>query len=73
MIEADAPSTGHFSCPLHAVCSPHRDSHGITRGPAQRFKDAKLRAAPDRSKGAARGIIEAGTPAAPALKWRWAG
>jgi hypothetical protein len=31
-----------------------------TDAPAQRIKGAKLKAAPDRSKGAARGIIEAG-------------
>jgi hypothetical protein len=30
-----------------------------TDDPAQRIKGAKLKAAPDRSKGAARGIIEA--------------
>ena len=35
--------------------------HGLTTDtPAQRSKGAKLRAAPDRSKGAAKGIIEAG-------------
>jgi hypothetical protein len=40
---------------------PTGGSHGLTTdAPAQRFKGAKLEAAPDRSKGAAKGIIEAG-------------
>jgi hypothetical protein len=49
---------------LSGVCASHRGSHGLTTDdPAQYLKDAKLRAAPDRSKGAAKGIIEAGAPA----------
>ena len=34
MIEADAPSTGRFSCPLRSVCSPHR---GYSCSHHQRF------------------------------------
>jgi hypothetical protein len=60
MREADAPSTGEVAM-LSGACPPHRGRHGLTTdAPAQRSKGAKLRAAPDRSKGAAKGIIEAG-------------
>ena len=59
MIEADAPSTEEV---VSVSCArPTGGSHGLTTdAPAQRIKGAKLKAAPDRSKGAARGIIKAG-------------
>ena len=61
MIEADAPSTEEV---VSVSCArPTGDSHTrTTDAPAQRIKGAKLRAAPDRSKGAAKGIIKAGAP-----------
>ena len=61
MIEADAPSTAEV---VSVSCArPTGDSHTrTTDAPAQRFKGAKLRAAPDRSKGAAKGIIKSGAP-----------
>jgi hypothetical protein len=49
---------------LPRCARPTGGSHTRTPdAPAQRFEGAKLRAAPDRSKGAAKGIIEAGAPA----------
>jgi hypothetical protein len=61
MIEADAPSTEEVVCTLAERARPTGGSHGLTTdAPAQRIKGAKLKAAPDRSKGAARGIIKAG-------------
>jgi hypothetical protein len=61
MIDAGAPSTGRVVTVLSEVCTPTGGSHGrTTDAPAQGIKGAKLRAAPDRSKGAAKGIIEAG-------------
>jgi hypothetical protein len=61
MIEADAPSTAEV---VSVSCArPTEDSHTrTTDAPAQRIKGAKLRAAPDRSKGAAKGIIKSAAP-----------
>jgi hypothetical protein len=61
MIEAGAPSTGGVAV---RRCARHTGgSHGrTTDARAQRRGGAKRRAAPDRSKGAAKGIIKAGTP-----------
>ena len=61
MIEAGAPSTEEV---VSVSCArPTGDRYvRTTDAPAQRIKGAKLRAAPDRSKGAAKGIIKAGDP-----------
>jgi hypothetical protein len=61
MREAGAPSTGCCRYRLAWCARPTGGSHGLTTdAPAQRIKGAKLKAAPARSKGAARGIIKAG-------------
>ena len=43
MIEAGATSTGVLAARYIECASPTGDSHGITRGPAQRRGDAKRR------------------------------
>jgi hypothetical protein len=64
MIEADVRARRCCRYRLAWCARPTGGSHGrTTDDPAQYLKGAKLRAAPDRSKGAARGIIEAGAPA----------
>jgi hypothetical protein len=66
MREADAPSTEEATLAHRVGARPTGGSHGLTTDAlAQRSKGAKLRAAPDRSKGAARGIIKAGARIAP--------
>jgi hypothetical protein len=61
MREADAPSTEEATLAHRVGARPTGDRYvRTTDAPAQRIKGAKLKAAPDRSKGAARGIIEAG-------------
>jgi hypothetical protein len=61
MIEAGAPSTGGLRGMFVRCARPTGGSHGLTTdAPAQRSKGTKLRAAPDRSKGAAKGSIKAG-------------
>ena len=63
MIEAGAPSTGRLLAYVACCARPTGGGHGLTTdGPAQRFKDAKAKAAPRRGapKSAAKGIIEAG-------------
>ena len=62
MREAGAPITRKLLLRFGQECAhPTGGSHGLTTdAPAQRFKGAKLKAAPDRSKGAARGIIKGG-------------
>jgi hypothetical protein len=67
MIEADAPSTEEVVCTVVCTLAERArltgGSHGLTiDAPAQRIKGAKLRAAPDRSKGAAKGIMKSAAP-----------
>jgi hypothetical protein len=60
MIEAGAPSTEGGGGLPPAPSPLGGGSHGLTTGDStQRIKGAKLKAAPDRSKGAAKGIIKA--------------
>jgi hypothetical protein len=64
MIEAGAASTEEVVSVSRA--RPTGGSHVLTtHDPAQRFEGATLRAAPDRSKGAAKRIIKAGEAGAP--------
>jgi len=61
MIEADVRARRCCRSRLAWCARPTGGSHGLTTdAPAQRIKGAKLKAAPDRSKGAAKGIIKAG-------------
>src|SRR5215203_6697287 len=59
MIEAGAPSTEEATLAHRVGARPTGDRYvRTTDAPAQRIKGAKLKAAPARSKGAARGIIK---------------
>jgi hypothetical protein len=72
MREADAPSTEEV---VPVSCArPTGDRYvRTTDAPAQRIKGAKLKAAPDRSKDAARGIIKGGARIAPSRLAKVAG
>src|SRR5215203_7529826 len=69
MIEADVRARGCCRYRSAWCARPTGDRYvRTTDAPAQRREGAKLRAAPDRSEGTARGIIEAGARKAPTLE-----